>query len=241
MQGRIATGSRAGNRVTVIGSHAESENDGSKSGSCRANASGFSLHANVCIPAQARRQLENLCRYAARPAVATERLSILPDGRVSYRLRHKWRDGTTHVLFEPLELAEKLAALVPPPRFNLVRYNGMFAPAARWRSQIVPFDGDGEESGSVDHTGCGGKTQKDNPDGKDFQKPGRCHPRNYSWAELMTRVFEFDVLVCDRCGGRMRFLCAINPPEAIAKILDCLGLPSRPPPIYPAYNPDSSD
>jgi hypothetical protein len=29
----------------------------------------------------------------------------------------------------------------------------------------------------------------------------------------------------------MRILCAIHPPDAIQKILDCLGLPSRPPPI----------
>jgi hypothetical protein len=29
----------------------------------------------------------------------------------------------------------------------------------------------------------------------------------------------------------MRILAAIHPPEAIRKILDCLGLPSRPPPI----------
>jgi hypothetical protein len=34
-----------------------------------------------------------------------------------------------------------------------------------------------------------------------------------------------------RCGGRMRILAAIHPPEAIRKILDCRGLPSRPPPI----------
>ena len=65
---------------------------------------------------------ENLCRYVARPAVATERLSRLPDGRLLYRLRHRWRDGTTHVAFEPLEFVAKLAALVPPPMFNLVRY-----------------------------------------------------------------------------------------------------------------------
>jgi hypothetical protein len=58
----------------------------------------------------------------------------------SFRLRHKWRNGATHVLFEPLDLIAKLAALVPPPRFNLVRYNGIFGPASRWRSQIVTFD-----------------------------------------------------------------------------------------------------
>ncbi len=43
----------------------------------------------------------------------------------------------------------------------------------------------------------------------------------------MKRVFGIDVLTCE-CGGRMRILCAINPPEAIVKILECLGLPSRP-------------
>jgi hypothetical protein len=128
------------------------------------------------------------CRYVARPPVATERLSTLPDGRLLYRLRHHWRDGTTHVLFEPLELVGKLAALVPPPRFNLVRYNGILAPAARWRSHVVPFDP--EVSSSVHHTGCGGRKQPENPDRKDSQKPRRCHPRNYTWAELMKRVFD---------------------------------------------------
>ena len=39
-----------------------------------------------------------------------------------YRFKHPWRDGSTHVLLEALEVVEKLAALVPPPRFNLVRY-----------------------------------------------------------------------------------------------------------------------
>ena len=43
-----------------------------------------------------------------------------------------------------------------------------------------------------------------------------------------------DVLVCDRCGGRMKVLCAVHPPAAILKILTCLGLPSRPPPIAQA-------
>jgi Putative transposase len=67
---------------------------------CCASVSGFSLHANVCIPARPRRQLEKLCRYDARPPVATERLSRLPDGWLLYRLRHRWRDGTTHVVFD---------------------------------------------------------------------------------------------------------------------------------------------
>ena len=73
------------------------------------------LAASTCVPAKARRQLENLCRYAGRPPVATERLSVGSDGRLLYRLRHRWRNGATHVVFEPLEFVAKLAALVPPP------------------------------------------------------------------------------------------------------------------------------
>jgi hypothetical protein len=73
--------------------------------------------------------------------------------------------------------------------------------------------------------------------GQDEEGEGKlsnCHPTNYSWSELMLRVFELDVLKCPECGSRMRILCTVNPPDAIRKILDCLGLPSRPPPIFPA-------
>jgi hypothetical protein len=45
-----------------------------------------------------------------------KRLSRLRDGRLLYGLRQPWRDGTTRVAFLPLELKEKLAALVPMER-----------------------------------------------------------------------------------------------------------------------------
>ena len=62
----------------------------------------------------------------------------------------------------------------------------------------------------------------------------RPRPRNYSWAELMARVFWVDVLECASCGSRLRILAAIHSPEAIRAILECLGLPSRAPPVAPA-------
>jgi hypothetical protein len=233
VQGRIASGPGAGKRLKGVRFEFEMEARGEKVGRRRANLSGFSLHANVCIPAKARHQLENLCRYVARPAVATERLSKLADGRILYRLRHQWRDGTSHVIFDPLDLMGKFAALVPPPRFNLVRYHGVLAPAARWRSLVVPAVSADESIFSI-CPDCALKKGGRNAKGKNGQNSNIGHPRNYSWSELMKRVFGLDVLKCDRCGGRMRILCAINPPEAIRKILDCLGLPSRPPPISPA-------
>ena len=73
----------------------------------------MTVHANVATVARDRQRLERLARYVARPPVATERLSPLADGRLAYGLRHRWRDGTTHVVFEPLDFMAKLAALVP--------------------------------------------------------------------------------------------------------------------------------
>jgi hypothetical protein len=59
----------------------------------------------------------------ARLAIATHRLSELPDGRIAGHLRHPWSDGTTRVVFEPQSFLEKLAALIPPLRAHLVTYH----------------------------------------------------------------------------------------------------------------------
>ena len=70
--------------------------------------------------------------------------------------------------------------------------------------------------------------------------PAAPHPRNYSWAELMKRVWVLDVLECSRCSGRMRILAAIHFPGVTQKILDCLGLPSRAPPVAPVASTDAT-
>jgi hypothetical protein len=161
-------------------------------------------------------------RYVGRPPVALDRLSTLTDGHLKYRLKKRWRDGTTHVIFEPLEFIEKLAALVPPPQLNLVRYFGVLGASAGWRPLVIPAEP------AVDDTA---------PSLSDHDKNSRksgIHPRRYGWAELLQRVFLVDVLICPHCGGCLRILSAIIPLDPIEKILDCLGLPSKPPPISPA-------
>jgi hypothetical protein len=54
------------------------------------------------------------------------------------------RSGQTHLVLSPLAFLRRLAALVPPPRANLVRYFGVFAPNARLRPNLggVEFDPD---------------------------------------------------------------------------------------------------
>jgi len=231
IMGRAATGPRAGQRIARVGDGPDSKDVEMKSGCCCAMVEGFSIHAGVCVPARDRIRLERLLRYGLRPPLSTERLSLLTDGRLLYKLKRRWRDGTTHVIYEPMELMERLAALVPPPRFNITRYYGVLAPAATFRPSVVP---EGEQSIPAKHPGCSARIETSTTEETETKPKRGKKPRNYSWAQLLKRVFEFDVLSCPRCGGRMRVLCAINSPPAIQKILDCLGLPSRAPPMAPA-------
>jgi hypothetical protein len=100
---------------------------------------GFDLQANVAVPAADRARLEQLCRYLLRPAVAKYRLRLLDDGRIVLTLKTPWADGTRHLVFETLTLLEKLAALTPRPRINLLLHHGVLAPHAGWRARVVVY------------------------------------------------------------------------------------------------------
>ena len=98
----------------------------------------FGSHAKVLVSEGQRNRLEHLCRYVARPAIATQRLALSPDGRVIYGLRRHWSDGTSAVSFDPLTFIERLAAQIPRPRAHQHTYHGVLAPAAAYRDLIVP-------------------------------------------------------------------------------------------------------
>jgi len=62
-----------------------------------------------------RAALERLCRYVSRPPIAVERWSLTSSGQVRYHLKTPYRDGTTHIVLDPLDLMARLAALVRGP------------------------------------------------------------------------------------------------------------------------------
>jgi hypothetical protein len=70
--------------------------------------------------------------------VSEKRLSLTPNGNIRYQLKTPYRDGTTHVIFEPLDFIARLAALVPKSRVNLTRFHGVFAPNSRDRAAVTP-------------------------------------------------------------------------------------------------------
>jgi len=103
-----------------------------------ANAHGFSLHAGVRCAADQRSELEHLCRYITRPAIANERLSVNHAGQVVLKLKTPYRDGTSHLVMSALEFMQRLAALVPRPRLHLIRFHGALAPHALRQAQDRP-------------------------------------------------------------------------------------------------------
>src|SRR5215471_3380994 len=214
VQQRLAFGERAGQQVRRIGSGFGHEGEHpALTGPRCARVHGFSLHANTEIPAQRRDQLERLIRYTGRGAVSLERLAEDANGDLVYTFTKPWADGTTGITLSPLELLEKLAALVPLPRVHLVQYGGCLAPHSTLRHAIKPTP------------------RQQGVDGEEAS-----HAASYwSWARLLKRVFALDMATCPFCRqGSPRIIAAITQAEVIRKILRHLQLASVPPPIAPA-------
>ncbi len=230
VQGVTALGARAGARVRRLGNQAE-DDEMPALGGCHARQDGFDLHAGVLVPAGQRERLERVCRYVLRPPVAQDRLSLTADGQVRLALKHPWSDGTTHLLFDPVELLERLAVLTPRPRINLILYHGVLGPRAAWRSLVVAY---AEAAGP----GAGGtKVTDTSPEPSEEKGAPPCHARSPRWADLMRRTFGFDVLACPSCGGRLRLISLIEEASVIQRILRHLGLPTEIPEPRPARAP----
>jgi Putative transposase/Transposase zinc-binding domain len=214
VQQRLAFGERTGQQVRRISSGFGAEGEAPRrTGPRCASVKGFSLHANTQVPAHRRDQLERLIRYTARGAVSLERLAQDANGDLVYTFTHPWSDGTPGIRLSPVELLEKLAALVPLPRVHLVRYGGCLAPHSHLRGAIIPTT---------------------RQQGLEEQEDRTASPR-WSWAWLLKRVFALDMARCPWCQwGTLRIIAAITHGEVIRKILQHLKLSADPPPIAPA-------
>ena len=171
-----------------------------------AKLNGFSLHAGVAARAHQRRKVERLCRYISRPAISEQRLSLTPTGKVRYELKTPFRNGTTHVIFEPLDFIARLAALVPKPRVNLTRFHCVFAPNSKHRAAITP-SGRGK-----------GSKSKQAVTHHDDKAPAERHAA-MTWAQRLKRVFQIDIETCEKCQGPVRIIACIEDPAAIRQIL----------------------
>lgn len=199
---RIAVGPQAGRKVFTLQTLPACDPE-DQFGDTVAKVAGLSLHAGVAARADERKKLERLCRYISRPAVSEKRLSLTPNGNIRYQLKTPYRDGTTHVICEPLDFIARLAALVPKPRVNLTRFHGVFAPNSKYRALITPAK-----------RGKGNKAKvSDEP-----QTPAE-RRASMTWAQRLKRVFNIDIETCRECGGPVKVIACIDDPVVIQKIL----------------------
>jgi hypothetical protein len=232
---------------------------------------GYSLHAARAIEPADRQGLLAPCRYGLRPAVSAERLDWAEDGtgRVRYRMKRRFSNGTSEVCLAPTQLLRRLAALVPPPRVHLVRDHGAFAPRAHGRAALT---GQGRRGGR----GCAGaaettsttpadrrastaappwlgseegaspsappwSTPPEHDEGTPPWPEDPTRPRRIPWADLLRRVYRNEVMVCDWCGGKREVLAYVSEEAVTQRILRHLGLPDAPVVPAPARGPPEND
>jgi hypothetical protein len=187
---------------------------------------GFSIDASVRIVADDRRGLERLLRYCARPLFAQERLAWAGEhhDRLVYRLPKPMPDGRAILYLTPLELLDRLALLIPPPRRHRHRYHGVFAPNAPLRAQVT----------ALLESPADAPPTTDDPDPAE---PSTRPPHAYLWAMLIARIYDTLPLACPVCGATMRIIALITEVAPIQNILDHLGEPHEPPPLHPPRGP----
>jgi hypothetical protein len=210
VQGTVALGPHRGARLRRLGDPPD-EGETRAHGSCHVRANGLDLHAGLVVPAGQRERLERVCRYALRPPVTQERLHLTVEGQVRLELRQPWRDGTTDVVFDPVEFLGRLAVLVPRPHVKLILYHGVLGPRAAWRSEVVRRT----------------PTEDARDAGVNEASTAARRARGERWASLMRRTFGFEVLACPRCGGRLRLIALIEEAAVIGRLLRHFGVPTE--------------
>ncbi|OLP07387.1 putative transposase [Rhodoferax antarcticus ANT.BR] len=242
-------------RAFVARGHLESHDAKDMAG--YAHGGGFSVDAGVRIEAADRAGLERLLRYCARPPFALDRLKQRGADLV-------YRCGKGHaeplpsskyageLVLTPLELINRIAQLVPPPRTHRHRYYGVLAPNSPLRAAVTAMaqaeqvvapivrssvadavcTDAGSAGGVPGVSGVDAAAQPEPP-----AKPKPRPPSHYLWAALIARIVDAFPLLCPMCGGQMRIIAFITFSADIHKILEHIGVDPEAPRITPARGP----
>jgi hypothetical protein len=137
------------------------------------------------------------------------------------------------LILTPLELIDRIAALVPPPRTHRHRYFGVLAPNSPIRPAVTALATPAQPAKQVvvqtepAATGEGAPGVAPlghaSPSTPEPATPKRA-PAHYLWTVLIARIYEVFPLLCPMCGGQMRLIAFITEGTQIRKILDHIGV-----------------
>jgi hypothetical protein len=170
--------------------------------------SGFSLDAKVKIEAWNKDGLERLIRYCSRPPFKSENVR-LNGPWVRYLLPKPSHTGKTFIQLEPVEFIDRISHFIPYPRRHRRHFHGAFAPNSPLRKKIVE------------------KAQKQREDVIKTMKQTseKVTQASRRWAQLISRIYEVDPLICSDCGKKIKIVAFVIHTEEIRRILRGIGLP----------------
>ena len=173
------------------------------------------IHVASPFDGRDRKRLERQVKYMLRPPVALDDVTATNDGTIRIALKRPTARGAWFTELTPRQLLARLAALVPPPFANVLRYRGVFSARHHLRPHIIQRAADAltdpdqlalfRRKGQVEVVAVVSK-----------QPPT---PSRVSWARLLARVFSADLSTCPLCAGPMKVLDAVVEPSRIAQML----------------------
>jgi hypothetical protein len=218
--------------------------------------SGFSVDTSVRIEAHDRAGLERLLRYCARPPFAMERLRKAGNDLVYRCARQRSEPGGdrrevnnragnqrgarhNEITLTPLELIDRIAALIPPPRAHRHRYYGALAPNSSIRAAVTAMAMPAQPTPICQAVGVATGTAAPLSPASEPPEPvpPKRSPAHYLWAALIARIYEVFPLLCPICGGQMRIITFITYSAEIRQILDHIGDDCEPPCLSLARGP----
>jgi len=183
---------------------------------------GFSIDQSVFLPAGDHKGIERLVQYITRCPFSLSRLAKVTDtGQVVLKAEKAAcrafpdpkGDGIASgpkrnfQILSPLDFLAEFTRHIPPKSSHLIRYYGGYSNKARGMRRKA------EAAVSA----AAAQTEPSSP------PASRC---SRTWAMLIKRVYEVDPLACPHCGGEMKVVAFIEPPQAevIERILRHCGL-----------------
>jgi hypothetical protein len=206
--------------------------------------SGFSLDASVHIADHDRQGLQRLARYCARHPFAKGRLLRAGEQSVVYQLPKPDVHGNSAITLDPLELLDRLAALILPPRRHRHSYWGALAPHSALRPFVVLSAGqtttdDEQELINQQLATLGLLPQPVETSG------GTKHAVGASlvslWAIMLAKVYEVLPILCSHCGAEMKPVAVIVNTDSLDRICRHQGQPQGIPKLAPARDPPQRD
>jgi ribosomal protein S27E len=207
--------------------------------------SGFSVDQSVFLPADDRAGVERLLQYMTRCPFSLSRLvKVSRTGQVVYKAEKDacrafpdpHGDGLgagpkrNFQVLPPLEFLAEFTQHIPAKGAHLIRYYGWYSNKARGMRRKAA-----EAAAAARPAGPSSRAAAAVP------APGRC---SQTWAMLIKRVYEIDPLACPKCGGQMKVIAFLEPPQGalIERILRHCGLwrsaSPRAPPDPCGHDPD---